>query len=188
MPIPEYKKLVKSKIIQASFLVFAEKGLQGSTMDEIAEKAGLSKPTLYSYFENKEEIIKTAVTEAVKSGDYPKTLKDSDSLSGLDEIYDSMINRKLSLPLGYEILAFSSKDETLTKLYRDTYIKKMEGFQIFLENQQNNGTIRNDIAAKTLAQLLMAVVDDVMMQLLLQIDENEIREYWSNSLKAIFKN
>ncbi|MGO9387132.1 MAG: TetR/AcrR family transcriptional regulator [Methanobacterium sp.] len=183
--IPEYQELIKSKIIQASILVFSENGLQESTMDEIAEKAGLSKPTLYSYFENKDDIIKTAVTKSVKNGSYPKTLKESDSLDALNDLYDMMINRKLSLPLGFEILAFSSKDDILRKLYRDSYYVKIEGFEIFLQNQQDKGTIKNDIDAKTQAKLLMALVNDISIQLLLQLDENEIRENWLNSLKEI---
>ncbi len=185
--IPEYQELIKSKIIQASILVFSENGLQESTMDEIAEKAGLSKPTLYSYFENKDDIIKTAVTKSVKNGSYPKTLKESDSLDALNDLYDMMINRKLSLPLGFEILAFSSKDDILRKLYRDSYYVKIEGFEIFLQNQQDKGTIKNDIDAKTQAKLLMALVNDISIQLLLQLDENEIRENWLNSLKEILE-
>ena len=185
--IAEYQELIKSKIIQASILVFSENGLQESTMDEIAEKAGLSKPTLYSYFENKDDIIKTAVTKSVKNGSYPKTLKESDSLDALDDLYDMMINRKLSLPLGFEILAFSSKDDILRKLYRDSYYVKIEGFEIFLQNQQDKGTIKNDIDAKTQAKLLMALVNDISIQLLLQLDENEIRENWLNSLKEILE-
>ena len=43
-------------IIDSAEAVLLEKGLHAMTVDEIAEKAELSKPTIYAYFENKHEI------------------------------------------------------------------------------------------------------------------------------------
>ena len=44
-------------IIKAALTVFLKKDVSGTTMEEIAEKAELSKATLYLYFKNKEEIF-----------------------------------------------------------------------------------------------------------------------------------
>jgi len=47
------KELILSSAIQS----FRSKGLDGSTMDEIAKNAGFGKATLYYYFKSKEEIF-----------------------------------------------------------------------------------------------------------------------------------
>lgn len=46
----------KEEIIDAAQKVFFEKGLLGTTMDEIAEAAELSKGTLYLYYKSKEDL------------------------------------------------------------------------------------------------------------------------------------
>lgn len=61
MGIQERKQREKEKrrqaIIEAASKVFMKKGLEGSTMEEIAAQAELSKATLYLYFTNKEELF-----------------------------------------------------------------------------------------------------------------------------------
>jgi len=47
----------REMIIVAASKVFIEKGLGGTTMEEIASRAELSKATLYLYFKNKEELF-----------------------------------------------------------------------------------------------------------------------------------
>lgn len=47
----------QNRIAREAEALFAKKGIQNTTMDEIAKAAGYSKATLYVYFENKEEIV-----------------------------------------------------------------------------------------------------------------------------------
>ncbi len=49
----------RNEIIQASASLFAKKGFNRTTIDEISEAAEFGKGTIYNYFENKEEIYKT---------------------------------------------------------------------------------------------------------------------------------
>ena len=44
-------------IMDAALEVFAEKGLKNATMDDVAEKAELSKGTIYNYFKSKEHLF-----------------------------------------------------------------------------------------------------------------------------------
>ena len=52
-------------IIAAALATFAEKGFAGARMEEIARRAGLSKGTLYLYFETKEDMFRAVVREVV---------------------------------------------------------------------------------------------------------------------------
>jgi AcrR family transcriptional regulator len=52
-------------ILAAAMAVFAEKGFAGAKMDEIARRAGVSKGTLYLYFETKEDVFRAVVREVV---------------------------------------------------------------------------------------------------------------------------
>lgn len=46
-------------IALASIRLFCEKGIQQTSIDEIAKSAGVAKGTIYLYFKNKEEIVFT---------------------------------------------------------------------------------------------------------------------------------
>ena len=47
----------QERILAGSLEVFKTKGLESATMEEIAEKSGFGKATLYYYFQSKEEVF-----------------------------------------------------------------------------------------------------------------------------------
>ena len=56
----------REKIASAASVLFTEKGITATSMDDIAKVAGYSKATLYVYFENKEEIVGLLVLNSMK--------------------------------------------------------------------------------------------------------------------------
>src|SRR6516164_9388259 len=72
MPVDEpkwrrRKKARPGEIVDAALEVFAEKGFAAAKLDDIAHRAGISKPTLYLYFDTKEEIFRAVARAAVAS-------------------------------------------------------------------------------------------------------------------------
>lgn len=65
------KSSMKGKILDAALEVFSEKGFHLATVDEIADRAGVGKGTLYRYFANKEnlfnELVRLRLEELEKS-------------------------------------------------------------------------------------------------------------------------
>ncbi|HEY7978056.1 MAG TPA: TetR/AcrR family transcriptional regulator [Rhizomicrobium sp.] len=53
------------EILEAALGCFAEKGFAASRMDDIAERAGVTKGTIYLYFENKDAVFKALVRESI---------------------------------------------------------------------------------------------------------------------------
>jgi TetR/AcrR family transcriptional regulator len=54
----------KALLMKVATSLFAEKGYAGTSVREIVEKAGVTKPVLYYYFKNKEGIFLAALEEA----------------------------------------------------------------------------------------------------------------------------
>ena len=59
----EKKAQTRERLIEAAAKVFAEKGFAATSLDEVADAAGLTKGAVYSNFENKEDLVR-AVLEA----------------------------------------------------------------------------------------------------------------------------
>ncbi len=57
----------RARILEAARSVFRRLGYDGASMNDIAAEAGVSKPTLYVYFDNKEALF-VALIEALKDG------------------------------------------------------------------------------------------------------------------------
>ena len=53
------------EIIAAALDVFVERGYAGARLDDVAARAGVSKGTLYLYFENKEALFQAVVRETI---------------------------------------------------------------------------------------------------------------------------
>ena len=54
-----------AELLTAALEVFTERGFAGARLDDITARAGVSKGTLYLYYENKEELFKATVREHV---------------------------------------------------------------------------------------------------------------------------
>ena len=63
----EERKLRQERILFSALEVFRSSGLDGATMDLIAEKAGFGKATLYYYFSSKEDVFLGIMEEGWKS-------------------------------------------------------------------------------------------------------------------------
>ena len=55
------------EILEAAFLEFSRNGYAMTTLDQIAERAGVTKGTIYVYFESKEHLFISMVREVTKA-------------------------------------------------------------------------------------------------------------------------
>lgn len=64
-PRQRRKEARPAELLAAALEVFAEKGFAATRLEEIAARAGVSKGTVYLYFESKEALFKAAVEAAM---------------------------------------------------------------------------------------------------------------------------
>ena len=57
------REMRKNRIMLGALEVFKESGLEGATMDEIAQKSGFGKATLYYYFNSKEDVFSEIIQD-----------------------------------------------------------------------------------------------------------------------------
>lgn len=53
-------------ILSAASALFMENGFDGTSMDEVAKRAGVSKQTVYSHFSNKEALFSASITNVIR--------------------------------------------------------------------------------------------------------------------------
>jgi AcrR family transcriptional regulator len=63
----ERRELRKGALVDAAFVVFMDKGVAASSVDDIVEAAGVAKGTFYLYFKTKDDAL-NAVAERIVDG------------------------------------------------------------------------------------------------------------------------
>jgi len=62
----EKKAQTRERLLDAASKVFARKGFAATSIDEIAEAAGVTKGAVYSNFESKEDLVRTVLDERLE--------------------------------------------------------------------------------------------------------------------------
>lgn len=63
--VPEHRTSRKDEILEEAAHLFAERGYEAVSLLEIAQAVGLSKTTLYHYFDSKDEILGTLIAATI---------------------------------------------------------------------------------------------------------------------------
>ena len=97
LPRRQTRKSIKktSQILDAALDVFSGSGFRGSTLDQIAERAQISKPNLLYYFDSKEAIHRELLTRLLDTWLDPLKTMDPDG-DPIEEIA-SYVRRKIEM-------------------------------------------------------------------------------------------
>lgn len=76
-------------IIQAAFRVFLRYGIKRTSMNDIAQEAGIARQTLYNAFPNKDEVVRAGIsyTAAQSIAQINRAVDDGKSLSDIVDAY-----------------------------------------------------------------------------------------------------
>ena len=122
-----------AEIMAAGLTVFAEKGFAATRLEEVAEAAGVSKATIYLYFESKAELFAAIVREIAtpRFDEIERLLETYDGPSA--DLLDFIMGKLKEIATGTElpslakiILAESSNFPEIREFYRDHVI--LRGF------------------------------------------------------------
>lgn len=120
----------KDQILDAASEVFADKGIHKARMDDVVEKSGLSKGSLYWYFKSKDEII-IGIFERLFSrelADLSNLVADTSPAEDRLIHYINRISKDVFRVLPFAPLAY----EFLSLAFRRKYFK--DAFKIYLNN------------------------------------------------------
>jgi AcrR family transcriptional regulator len=116
-PRPDVSEERRYQILNAAEGVFTEKGFDEARMEDIAEKTGLSKGTLYLYFKGKDDLI-IAILDRIFQYEFEEMerlveadLSATESILQFTELAIQDISKMLRLmPIAYEFLALAFRN------------------------------------------------------------------------------
>jgi TetR/AcrR family transcriptional repressor of mexJK operon len=163
-------------IREAAALLFLEKGYQGTSMDEIAARAGVSKQTIYTHFPNKEVLFQDLVLgNAGRVEEFTSELRrtfaeSADLAAGLREVarlYTRFVIRPEVLRLRRLVLGEAGRFPGLARRYYELVPAKVyEALAQLFGELSERGLLSVDdpaLAAHHFAWLALGLPMDVAM-------------------------
>ncbi len=187
--VPGYKEEAKRRIVSVALDVFAEKGYDQTTMEDIGNRLGVSKGALYLYFKSKEELFR-AITEQAQD-QLREVMSDSfrerDLLKGANAFLDSALSPQYrpNLYLTFEFLSEASRNNELREILKEDHESDLAAVRSFLEDQRAQGIIRPDIDIYSLSFGVIALYYGLRASLIIGDDEADIKRAWVATIKAM---
>jgi TetR/AcrR family acrAB operon transcriptional repressor len=156
-----------NKILIAAAECFSKNGFNGTTMDQIAKKARVSKGALYWHFKNKEELF-----VKLKEQHITQVLQTLEKLFASTETFDSKLAKSFELcfsaltprqrkkaRLNMEFWAAAPKISGLSEMLNNQYNRLQAFLKTTINEAVTKGELRKEIDSESLSAILLATLD-----------------------------
>lgn len=133
-------------MLQATLELLAEVGFDAMSIDAIASRAGVGKPTIYRRYSSKEELV----ADAIESVRQDVVIPDTGNLwNDIDELIKNAAQITLS-PLGRKTVAMiinsASNNSQFAQIYWTKYLQpRRQAFAVVLERAKARNEIQADL-------------------------------------------
>ncbi len=148
----------QGRILDAAGMLFAERGYAGTSIDAIAREAGVSGPTVYAAFGNKQELLRRLVRRAARGGDRPildqpraQRVRDEPDQTRQIALFSADIADRLDRagPLMAIVAAAAAGDPGLAELEQGLQAARHAAIGEFVGWLEANGPLRMSRASAT---------------------------------------
>ncbi len=145
-------ELSRRMILDAALVEFSEKGFSGARIDTIAAAAGVSKPMIYSYYGDKDDLYAAALREAyiqIRAGEQELDLEHKSPEEAIRALVSFTLNHFKSKPWFISMLNTENlhRGTTIAKIHDVSEIQSrlVQELKIILKRGQDEGIFRQGI-------------------------------------------
>ncbi|MHA2031371.1 MAG: TetR/AcrR family transcriptional regulator [Candidatus Kariarchaeaceae archaeon] len=165
-------QIAHKKILEAAEYLFAEKGYNGTSVNDIVEKSGQSKGAIYNHFENKERLFLALLDTQTNIGlkQLRELFSEKDStVQKIKKVLDVTMDNSCDCPsetgrMQIEFMIAASRIESITKEMQN----RNKTIQLFIteliDEGIKKGEFKPEIDSKSLASLLFATLEGLGLE------------------------
>jgi len=159
--------------VRSAAELFASQGYTQTSIEQIAARAGVARPTVYTAFTGKPNLLKEAVDLMLAGDDAPVPVRDrpwfQEALHQRDQQVmlrlqarnDRMINQRVA-PLYEAVRNASTTDDDIAQLYATLKQQRLTGARITIEALAALGPLRDDVDLDTATDILWVLKDPAL--------------------------
>lgn len=153
---------MKDKILQKAAASFMKYGFKSVSMDDIARELGISKKTLYQYFENKEDLIFQTLESHIEEESCRNDLIRNASRDALDALlryaqHDIMEFQEISPSAVYDLKKYYPQAWEMVEKKQTVY--GIDAISHNLERGIAEGLYRSNLKPRLVAPLYITIVN-----------------------------
>lgn len=182
-----YKEEAKKTILQTAAEVFSEKGYHEATMDDVAEKLGVSKGAVYQYFPSKDVLFQELcgnaakkVEEMLRTNFTGPTVRDS-----AERYIDAELDKMTRGQLLFEALAEAPRNPALSRVVRGNYTACSLVLKNFLDGLKDAGELKRDVDTVSAVRFLIALRHGVLVSFVQGLGRQEAKKVWLNGFDSV---
>lgn len=168
-PWPDVSEERKGQIVEAAVAVFSRLGFQRARMEDVARESGLSKGTLYLYYESKDELIGALLESVFDRGmrDLKSALASEGSagerLRKLGELVSGEMEKLyILLPVWFEFYAMAARDEGVRRFMKGYFEEYREILAEIVRDGIQRGEFRR-VDAEEVTVTLVSLFEGVTL-------------------------
>lgn len=179
---PGYRDEIQKKIVSQAFKVFLEKGFEKTTMDDIAGGLGVTKPAIYRYYKNKEELFLASMAETMMEEFkhiFASSFISDNIITGAGLFFDEFLifNQKYST-ISKDMDKIISRKAVLRQGLEEFHVDGLEFMQNFFMEQKRKGTIHTTTDYMDLAHICSALAHGLINQVSMGLNPVEAKRLW----------
>lgn len=197
LPRRQLNRIARERaFLDAALQCFAANGYSGTTMDQVAEAAGLSKPTLYQYFPSKEALFARMMLDKrdtmLAGFASPDGGEMVERLHGFAWAYADTVMQPMMLSLARLILAEVQRFPEIGRAYQAAGPDQLlSALKTFLEGQRMAGRLRfqdAELAAEDLWGLILSAPrTQALYRPDLTLSRADLARYVTNGLQVFLR-
>ena len=170
---------IKDKILQAAFKLFMRHGIKSVSMDDIALNIGVSKKTLYKWFDNKDQLVLTMIQQEITAMEGECCSFTIEADNAIEELFSimEMVRQKMAgmhPSLFYDLEKYHRAAWQVWTRHKNEFILK----QIYTNIKKGiaQGWYRSDLDVDILARIRLAQIQDVFNPELFPPDKFDLQK------------
>jgi TetR/AcrR family transcriptional regulator, transcriptional repressor for nem operon len=183
----------RERIVRATAELVAERGVAGTSLDDVCDRAGASKSQLYHYFVDRDDLMR-AVARAVSDnvvGGQAALFGQLDTIHGLRAWADALVilqqtrHARGGCPIGSLAGQLAERDDGARHELADGLDRWQAAIRDGLERMKARGELRPAADPSALAQRTLAAVQGGLLLTQIRRDPNQLRCALDGALEAI---
>lgn len=186
---PGYKDDVRSRIMRAALEEVNASGLQALRMEDIATRVGISRATLYNYFQDKGHLLASIIAEM--QGECQSFVDDTFQRQSLKEnilmMFDLMVSSAQEMPsIEAELFSIASRTPDIQQSMQNAFEEGLKRFADQIREKQASGEITSGGDPHILAEIVFFMLGGMKNSVLFGTDIEFLRREWVSVTNLLF--
>ena len=183
-------KETRQRILDTAFELISEKGYARASVSDICKMVGITKPSLYYYFDSKDEILLTLLDSLyINKGDIlsrmPEKMTKAAFTQGLlligDDIIKSFEGDDVNRKFLAEVDVLRTRMPALSEYHQETFDMILDDFETYLNAGDKAGLMKKGFDAKLHAQELYVVMTG-LSHASLNEEDVDLKGVWASTV------